>query len=106
MGNVTVILSRTPLHEFIYTARGNIDADNMTDDERKRLYHSRSQPLDRAANVKHLAVGGENCFSCVARKSSASCPSTPTLRLLRQSAPSKGNIHRWSGTGRTFGSLD
>ncbi len=42
MGNVTLILSRTPLHEFIYTARGNVDADNMTDDDRKRLYHSRS----------------------------------------------------------------
>jgi hypothetical protein len=55
MGNVTLILTRTPLHEFIYTAKGNVDADNMTDDARKHLYRSRSEPLDKPPDVKHFS---------------------------------------------------
>jgi len=84
MGNVTLILSRTPLHEFIYTARGNIDADNMTDDARKRLYRSRSEPLDRPANVKHysgrwgnlLLLRGPQVFSVVPVNANSVAPQT------------------------------
>lgn len=84
MGNVTLILSRTPLHEFIYTARGNVDADNMTDDDRKRLYHSRSVPLDRPANVKHfsgrwgslLLLRGPQVFSVVPVNANSAAPQT------------------------------
>ena len=55
MANVTLILTRTPLHEFVYTSKGNVDADTMTDDARAHFYRSRSQPLDKPPNVIHYS---------------------------------------------------
>jgi hypothetical protein len=84
MSKVTLILSRTPLHEFIYTAKGNIDADNMVDDARKRLYRSKSEPLDRPANVKHysgrwgslLLLRGPQVFGVVPVIGNSAAPAT------------------------------
>ena len=55
MASVTLILTRTPLHEFVYTSRGNVEADFMTEEQRARFYRSRTQPLDRPPNVIHYS---------------------------------------------------
>ena len=58
MEAVTLLLSRWPKDEFIYsTSSGeNIDdVDNLTDDERGGLYRSDGRPLTSAPNVKRLS---------------------------------------------------
>jgi hypothetical protein len=37
MASVTLILTRTPVHEFVYSSRGNVEADTMTDEARALL---------------------------------------------------------------------
>src|ERR1700685_339256 len=37
MASVTLILTRTPVHEFVYSSRGNVEADTMTDEARARF---------------------------------------------------------------------
>jgi hypothetical protein len=55
MASVTLILTRTPVNEFVYTSRGNVEVDDMTDEQRARFYRSRTQPNDRPPNVIHYS---------------------------------------------------
>jgi hypothetical protein len=55
MASVTLILTRTPVNEFVYTSRGNVEVDDMTDEQRARFYRSRTQPNDRHPNVIHYS---------------------------------------------------
>jgi len=84
MASVTLILTRTPLHEFVYTSRGNVDADNMADEERARFYRSRTQPLDRPPNVIHysgrwgslLLLRGPRVYGVVSIADNSPAPAT------------------------------
>jgi hypothetical protein len=53
MSEVTLVLTRTPLQEFIFTSRGNKETDDLTDEARSRLYHSKRTPLDKPPDVTH-----------------------------------------------------
>jgi hypothetical protein len=88
MASVTLILTRTPVHEFVYSSRGNVEADTMTDEARARFYRSRTQPLNRPANVIHYSGRWGSLLLLGDREFMASFQLRTTRRLLRQSEPS------------------
>jgi hypothetical protein len=55
MASVTLILTRTPLHEFIFTAKGNVAVDNLSKVERARLYRSKRQALTDNPDIVHFS---------------------------------------------------
>jgi hypothetical protein len=84
MASVTLILTRTPVHEFVYSSRGNVEADTMTDEARARFYRSRTQPLNRPANIIHysgrwgslLLLRGPRVYGVVSIADNAEAPAT------------------------------
>ena len=116
MASVTLILTRTPLHEFVYTSRGNVEADSMTEEQRARFYRSRTQPLDRPPNVIHysgrwgslLLLRGPQVYGVASIADDSQAPATvgpqyvtlPTKscnsRRMGMRLVSQRNIHRWN----------